>query len=450
MRKLILPFFLSFVVLGCAAQSFTVLGQGNNAIYYNSYIFGLAPDRQGNIFAACGNTTSATGFGFVEKWDGTNWSTLPLITDSTYCGDVRAIAADNSNNIYVGGDFNDLGTTQLGGFYIDKRNGSGWNELENAGNPHFNNGSVLAVTCSAGNVYATQYLDTLSGPVFYYVAKWDGTNWTEPGAGTQPLHADSIILALAHDNSGNIYAGGQFTDSSGKKCVTKFNGTGWSNLGNLNANANILSLAADTVGNVYAGGIFSDPSGKTYVAKWNGNTWSDLGNSAATLGYGYIASLATDPGGNVYAAGYLKDTSFFVAKWNGSSWYKLYTDTFQFSVIATDAESNVYGARQGLFYIGQPANGFVARLNFPVTAVENIGDEILQVKLYPNPANDVLHISSAAKFEYTEVYTMLGQMVLKTDGSQNTLNISELARGIYIAKLQSASGKTVIAKFCKE
>ena len=451
MRKIILPAFLSFVALCCAAQSFTILGQGNNAIYYNSYIFGLAPDGLGNIYAGCGNTTTGTGFGFVEKWNGTNWSALPLITDSAYCGDVRAIAADTANNLYIGGDFNDLGTTQLGGFYVANWNGSAWSELENAGHPHFNNASLLAITCSAGNVYATQYLDTLTGPVFYYVAKWDGTNWTEPGAGTQPLHVDSVILALAHDHLGNIYAGGQFGDSTGKKYVAKFNGTTWSNLGNLDANANILSLAADGAGNVYAGGIFTDLAGKTYVAKWDGNTWSDLGNSASALGYGYIASLATDPGGNVYAAGYLKDsTGFFVAKWNGSSWYKLYTDTFQFSVIATDAQSNVYGARQGRFYIGQPAYGFVARLNFATTAVENITDEVLQVKLYPNPANDLLHISSDTKFEYTEMYTMLGQMVLKAEGSQRTLDISELAKGIYIAKLQSASGKTVIAKFCKE
>ncbi|MDB5281917.1 MAG: hypothetical protein JWO06_992 [Bacteroidota bacterium] len=451
MKKIILHAFLSLVALGCAAQTYTILGQGNSAIYYDSYILGLAIDGQGNIYAGCGNATHSFGFGFVEKWDGTTWSGLPLITDTAHCQDVWAVATDAANNVYVGGDFNDLGTGSLGGFYTSKWNGTTWTELENAGNPHFNNGSLLALTCSGTNVYATQFLDTFNGPTFYYVAKWDGANWTEPGASTTPLHVDSSILVLAHDNAGNIYAGGQFADSTGKKYIAKFNGSGWSNLGNLNVNANILSIATDAAGNVYAGGVFTDGASKTYVAKWDGNTWSDLGNSASVLGYGYLASVATDPAGNVYAAGYLRDNfGFFVAKWNGISWAKLYTDTVQFSLVATDAQGNVYGARQGIYITGQPAHGYVAKLNFAATGVEDIADNVLQVKLYPNPANDVLQILSDTKFETIEVYSALGQVVLKAEDSQTALNIAALTNGMYTAKLQTASGKTAVAKFCKE
>ena len=47
-----------------------------------------------------------------------------------------------------------------------------------------------------------------------YVAKWDGTTWSELGTGTNALNADDWIFSVCSDRYGNIYTGGLFTDTS--------------------------------------------------------------------------------------------------------------------------------------------------------------------------------------------------------------------------------------------
>src|SRR6185295_12685799 len=58
-------------------------------------------------------------------------------------------------------------------------------------------------------------------------------SWSQLGV-VNGVVADSYISSVCSDASGNIYAAGQFTNSSGKKYVAKYNGSSWSELGGLN------------------------------------------------------------------------------------------------------------------------------------------------------------------------------------------------------------------------
>jgi hypothetical protein len=85
------------------------------------------------------------------------------------------------------------------------------------------------------------------------------------------LAANERILSVCSDASGNIYAAGIFTNSSGKQYVAKYNGSSWSELGGLNglsANSNIWSVCSDASGNIYAAGGFTNSSGYYYVAQY--------------------------------------------------------------------------------------------------------------------------------------------------------------------------------------
>jgi hypothetical protein len=60
--------------------------------------------------------------------------------------------------------------------------------------------------------------------------------------------------------------------------VAKYDGNGWTEVGGttsgagINANVEIFTIYSNATGNIYAGGYFTDANGKYYVAKWDGTT----------------------------------------------------------------------------------------------------------------------------------------------------------------------------------
>ncbi len=96
----------------------------------------------------------------------------------------------------------------------------------------FNSPIESIATDADGNVYTSGYTDTGTN-YNYYVAKWNGTAWSELGASGS---FNSFIFSIATDAGGNVYAGGNFTDTNNNNYyhpyyVAKWNGTTWSELG---------------------------------------------------------------------------------------------------------------------------------------------------------------------------------------------------------------------------
>jgi hypothetical protein len=71
----------------------------------------------------------------------------------------------------------------------------------------------------------------------------------------------------------------------------------------------------------------------------------------------------------------------------------------------------------------------------------------LNVVLYPNPANNVLNISSTEYIESVQVYSIVGEHV-KVNFNDNKIDVSNLPNGVYILNIHSAFN-TVIKKFVK-
>jgi len=60
--------------------------------------------------------------------------------------------------------------------------------------------------------------------------------------------------------------------------------------------------------------------------------------------------------------------------------------------------------------------------------------------VYPNPAKDMLMVSSSYKFEAYKIYDMTGRLLLKGDNNNNNaIDIKTLAKGIYVMKLQTGT-----------
>ena len=67
-----------------------------------------------------------------------------------------------------------------------------------------------------------------------------------------------------------------------------------------------------------------------------------------------------------------------------------------------------------------------------------------EVKFYPNPAHDVLTIETALEIQSIEIFTVQGQKVLSTN--QKQINVSDLAAGMYMVKIQDAENNSISKK----
>ncbi|WP_027376000.1 T9SS type A sorting domain-containing protein [Kaistella palustris] len=82
--------------------------------------------------------------------------------------------------------------------------------------------------------------------------------------------------------------------------------------------------------------------------------------------------------------------------------------------------------------------GFVIKLT-DLLATEHVNQQN-QVRIYPNPVEDVLYLSNATKITGIEIYNLSGQKVLSAQKiTDQGLNVSKLAKGAYILKIKTGN-----------
>lgn len=72
----------------------------------------------------------------------------------------------------------------------------------------------------------------------------------------------------------------------------------------------------------------------------------------------------------------------------------------------------------------------------------------LKVKMYPNPAQDILNIDVDSYLKLVEIYSLLGKKVLSVNEKQ--VDISNLSNGIYMVRVEDVDGAVATQKLVKE
>ena len=72
------------------------------------------------------------------------------------------------------------------------------------------------------------------------------------------------------------------------------------------------------------------------------------------------------------------------------------------------------------------------------------------IKLFPNPAFEVLYWQTNEIIHSCKVFNALGQMILSQNDISNQLDISHLNEGFYLIKFETSSEKNIIRRFYKE
>jgi len=234
-----------------------------------------------------------------------------------------------------------------------------WNELggTNALGAH---ADILALAVDdSNNVYATGNIENELG--YKYVAKWNGIEWI--GMGERVGDGWGGINSLILDNANSIYVGGAFENDEGEVFVAKWDSTEFVQVGE-GFNDVVLALTHDNSDYIYAGGAFTNEEGGRYVAKWDGFEWTQLGEGFSP--YDGIYALTTDYSGNIYVAGnFFDEGGSHVRKWTGFEWIilgdgftRFFGDAATVISLVADSANNIYAAGN---FINDAGNTYVAK-----------------------------------------------------------------------------------------
>ena len=331
--------------------TWSTLGTGTaNGMNGIDIVSALAIAPNGDVYAG---SSAYFGVGMVAKWNGTTWSTLGTGVSGSGA-DVLALAIAGNGDVYAGGNFTDAGG--VAATSIARWNGTAWSALSTGvGFVSIVSGSVNALAvASNGDVYVAGDFTQVGGAPANCAAKWNGTVWSPLGSGIQGLETGTYpyvtLKACAVAANGDVYMGGNFLQAGDAEAnnVAKWNGTAWSSLGTATGNGLndiVTTVAVAGNGDVYVGGNFTQAGNveANYIAKWNGTAWSSLGTGTANgvsnivnlpLYYGrgdVITAIAVAGNGDVYVGGRFTQAgnvaANYIAKWNGTAWSSLGTGT---------------------------------------------------------------------------------------------------------------------------
>jgi len=261
-------------------NKWSILGTGMNTALDQIYVVFRAQNGAifaGGAFANAGGVAVTANFAYFLNGV---WNSAGVVN-----GEVRAIIQSGNGDLYVGGNF-------------------------------VNAGGIVGATRIARYRPSTNTWSSLAGLV----------------------GADAIVRALAFDNTGLLYIGGQFLTVNGvlSNYLIKWDGAAYIAMpGAAIPNNEVYALAVGTNNSVYAGGLFTTVGALLVnkIAAWNNATltWTALGTgmTVGVVDVPIVRSIAIAPSGEIYAGGNFVQASGTVvnhiAMWTGSIWRALQT-----------------------------------------------------------------------------------------------------------------------------
>lgn len=232
---------------------------GYSLTHQRGGFYNIISDRKGNIY---GTGYLPSDSGIIVKWDGTSYSEIryqkyppPIYTTDAPL--ISAIAVDTSGNLYAG-----LLNSQYydPNFYVAKWDGGKWVRLGSPAAGDFKSEVYALAADNNGNVYASvEWYDPPTQSYMKGIQKWNGTEWRSIDTTDKN---DKPIDFLFVDRNNNLYIGEP--NDFGYRNVKKYNSDGWTILGTnttaLNANGKIKWIGSDIYNNLYAFGNFTQSS----------------------------------------------------------------------------------------------------------------------------------------------------------------------------------------------
>ncbi|WP_415580943.1 T9SS type A sorting domain-containing protein [Flavobacterium longum] len=351
---------------------------------------------------------------------------------------------------------------------LDENGNTVWAKgAQRSGSTNFQNISSDLAIDGSGNVF-------IGGYFFSETIQFDLLSLTNPSFG-QPR---PNVFMVKYDASGNTAWARTVTPGSFQ-------------------NNFIFSVNADNAGNSYFGGTFtssitiddttltaSSSGNKMFVLKLDGSGNVVWGRTASSNGYSGVDCADTDADGNLYVGGTFNGSSinfgsgnvnvadqsgnFFVTKYNASNgsigWVRLGGPTNINNRISIDCK-NQNELYVGAFFFSNTItlgnitlqktattgyNILVAKLNYTPLGLNDVADADLM--LWPNPATTSVTVENLSPESAFDLYDNTGKKVTSGIWQDTTelLDTDGLPTGVYLLKVSSSQGETVVKKIVKE
>ena len=400
------------------------------------------------VIRAAGNAGTASEFMFDDFLVITNSTLGPLITGVSYTPFTNSATITYSLNAF------NSATTSIIKYGLSSSNLS----------------SQVVGFLASGNSLTSSSI-SISGltPQTQYYYQIEAIN--SAGTTTSSIGTFTTSMPIAEYNFDNTYnnANGD-TPFSSRVGTTSF-------VADRNGNPN---KALQVVGNyAYGSNVgLPLPSGNSIrtISLWYKSYAT--GNGSSIFNYGIAQQYQTfgayfGATGNIVFWGFNYDSNFggtypisvwrhLVMVYDGSN-AKLYLDG---SLVNTIARSLVNTSSAGFLQLGNSTGTTIdfddlKIYNYALTAAEvsslhannnlsasDFSQNNFEVTLYPNPVRDILNIEAETELKSIEIYNLQGQKVKISNQKQT--NISDLASGIFIVKIQDENNAVIIKKIVKQ
>ncbi len=270
----------------------------------------------GNDAYIAGNFREAGGVTVngIAKWNGSSWSALGSGMNNL----VTTLELDGEW-LYAGGYFDSVDGISANGIarynlitHVWSTLGSGihWSVMV----------GIRSICIDGGNVYIGGLFDSVGNVPAKNVAVWNGSDWSQVGAGLQYGELEWAQVYDLEFIGGTLYATGDFRNSGSVVVnhLSRFIGGEWSPVGSgLDYPGRDIEVAGD---NVFLSGLFDSANGyyAHLIVQWNHVTdvWSDVGGGLFT---GTALKLHST-GSNLYAGGAFNYSQHswhdYIARWN--------------------------------------------------------------------------------------------------------------------------------------
>ncbi len=282
-------------------------------------VTGLAVDSSGNVFAAGPfHNIGGQARSYIAKLSGTGTGSADPTWNPAPNGfaSVWALSVDSNGAVYAGGNFTNIGGLPRN--HLAKLSNTGTGAADAIWNPNPDGNVYLLAIDTTNNIYVGGNFANIGGQVRSGFARLSNTGAGTADASWAP-NFDNLVSSIAFDGAGNSYLGGSFSSVNGsaRSGIAKLTSTAdvdsaW-NAGSVVAApscpgsglcAPINAVAITGSGLIVAGGNLDSVAGQTRrgLAEFTAAN-ATLQSAQDAIRTATVNALAAQPGGGVIVGG---------------------------------------------------------------------------------------------------------------------------------------------------